>query len=106
VAALMGLISGNAEVLPLLSDEGAELFVLNVTCVIDALDQERSEVLRFPGGRIMLIKQPVFKQDLLNGVELFRLPHRASSTYVGSNFVTAVRAAGLEGLEFREAKTS
>lgn len=101
VLALRPMLDAHGELLPLATDDDVKLFALNVTTVIDALDEEKSSILRFPGsGRIMGIDKAVFRDELLGDVDIFRLPHRASATYVSERFVDAVKTAGLEGLEF------
>jgi hypothetical protein len=98
VDVLRDILDSNSEVLPLSTDDGIELVVLNAR-VIDALDEIHSLVTRFPGtNRIMRIKKLAFVSSAIDGVDLFRLPHRASSTYVSSRFVERVRGAGLRGL--------
>ncbi|MEZ4300430.1 MAG: hypothetical protein R3B70_36130 [Polyangiaceae bacterium] len=53
VDTLRDTLDENGEVLPLSTDDGVELFVLNAR-VIDALDEARSSLLKFPGtNRIM-----------------------------------------------------
>jgi hypothetical protein len=103
VLALRPLLEKHGEVLPLATDDQVRLFALNVTTVIDALDEQKSTILRFPGsGRIMEVSRPVFRENLLQGVDIFRLPGlRPSPIYVGRRFVDMVEAAGLEGLEFK-----
>ena len=83
-------------------EDGIELFVLNVRAV-DALDEERSNIMRFPGSdRIMRIASIEFRSALLGGLDIFRLPHRASSTYVSRRFVDRVNDAGLRGFDFNK----
>jgi hypothetical protein len=102
VEAMRDILDANGEVLPLLTDDGVELFVLNAR-VINALDEANSSLMKFPGtNRIMLIKTVAFVASRIEGVDLFRLPHRASSTYVSERFVERVKAAGLRGLVFNK----
>jgi hypothetical protein len=102
VDALQDMLLANGEVLPLSTDDGVELFVLNAR-VIDALDEANSSLMRFPGtNRIMRIKKIAFVPSLIKDVDLFRLPHRASSTYVSERFVERVKATGLRGLVFNK----
>jgi hypothetical protein len=102
VDALRDILEASGEVLPLSTRDDVELFVLNVQCV-DALDESKSSVLQFPGtDRIMRLETVAFVGARLEGVDLFRLPHRASSTYVSARFVERVRTAGLRGLVFDE----
>jgi hypothetical protein len=97
---LADVLRNNAEILPLSTDDGVELFVLNVR-VIDALDDVRSSIMRFPDGRIMRVSKASFVGERIpDGVNLFRLPHRISSTYVSERFVDAYTNAGLRGFVF------
>ena len=102
VDALHDILEKNGEVLPLQTDDGVELSVLNAQ-VVDALDEDSSDIMRFPStNRIMLVKKPVFFENVIRGLDLFRLPHRASSTYVSDSFVNRVKEAGLRGLTFNK----
>lgn len=103
VNALRDILDASGEVLPLSTDDGVELFVLNAR-VIDALDEAKSSIMRFPGtNRIMRIKTVAFiASSIDDDVDVFRLPHRASPTYVSQRFVDRVKAAGLRGLEFKK----
>ncbi len=102
VEALRDILDASGEVLPLSTDDGVELFVLNAR-VIDALDEANSSLVKFAGtNRIMRIKRVAFVASRIEGIDLFRLPHRASSTYVSERFVDRVKAAGLRGLDFNK----
>lgn len=103
VKALGHTIEQCAELLPLETDDEAELFVLNVLRVVDALDEERSSVVRFPSSnRVMRVTRPHFREAVIRGLDMFRLPFRASPTYVSQGFVDAASAANLVGLDFRK----
>lgn len=70
---------------------------------IDALDEANSSAMRFPGtDRIMRINKVAFVASKIEDVDLFRLPHRASSTYVSERFAARVTASGLRGLVFNK----
>ena len=100
VDALRDILDRNGEILPLSTDDGVDLFVLNAR-VIDALDEASSSLTKFPGtNRIMRLKSVAFVPSAIEGVDLFRLPHRGSATYVSERFVGRVKAAGLHGLAF------
>jgi hypothetical protein len=102
VRALRQLISPFAEILPLETDDGTKLSVLNVLCVVNALDEERSAIERFgSSNRIMRVTRPHFRLEAIHGLAMFRLPFRASPTYLSREFVDAVSGARLVGLEFR-----
>jgi hypothetical protein len=102
VDALREVLDANGEVLPLSTDDDVELFVLNAR-IVDALDEANSSLMKFPGtDRIMRIKKIAFVTSKIEDIDLFRLPHRASATYVSARFVERVKAAGLVGLEFKK----
>jgi len=89
------------EVLPLECEE-AELNLWNVTNVVDALDYERSKIVRFPSsGRILDIRKHVFKPHLLGSQPAFKLPG-LQTIYLGARFVEEVTASGLTGLKFKQ----
>lgn len=98
------MLGAAGEILPLAADDGTELFVLNVTRALDdAIDEEHSKIVRFPGSnRIMRIKSIAFHEAAVRGVDIFRLPQRASATYVSNRFVRAVEMENLKGLTFKE----
>lgn len=100
VDALRDILEANGEVLPLATDDGVELYVFNAR-VVDALDEAHSSVMRFPGtNRIMRIKKAAFIEAAIREQDIFRLPHRGSSTFVSARFVDRVDATGLVGLVF------
>lgn len=101
VFALRDMLEAGGEILPLATNDGVDLFVLNVTRVIDALDEERSDLTRFPdSNKIMAVWAPAFHEPMIRGVDFFKLPMRSSCLLVGDYFVERVREAGLEGLDF------
>lgn len=101
VATLGDILAAHGELLPLESDSGADLFAFNAR-TIDALDENRSSLIRFPDtGRIMHINQIALVETRVHEIDIFRLPHRASSTYVSERFVERAEVAGLVGLEFK-----
>lgn len=106
VDALCNILKENGEILPLETDDEVDLSVLNAQ-VVDALDEINSDIIRFPSSnRIMLVKKPAFIKEKIEGIDIFRLPHRASSTYVSDVFVNRVKDAGLEGITFKKVWSS
>lgn len=94
------MLAADGELLPLACDE-AELFVFNVTSVVDALDLDRSELLRFPStGRIMKVKTHVFRPERLSGVRAFKVPELLRSSLFVTDEVVRV-AGGLTGVGFK-----
>lgn len=99
VDALGHLLDAYGELLPLACSE-ADLFLYNVTRVIDALDQRASTIHRFDDGGLW-IKRYVFRPGAIDGVDVFKIPDlRASPTFVSHRFVDRWLDAGLRGLEF------
>lgn len=89
------------EILPLECDE-CDLWALNVLNVLEAVDMDKSEVVRFPStGRLMTIARHVFHPEVVEGVPLFKIRAlRRGPIYYGDSFVEQYRASGLTGLEF------
>lgn len=101
VQVLRPLIEGNGQLLPL-QCTGGEYFILNVTNVVDALDERQSEIVRFPDGkRVLDIKRFVFVPAKLQNVDIFKLPQQPlGRVFVTDGFVKTVRDAGLVGINF------
>lgn len=97
VAALGDTLRQYGQLLPL---GGEEAWFFNVTVIIDALDREQSEIAYFDDGTILAIEHFEFKPDRLEGVEVFKLPIRASPVFVDARFVERVRQAGLQCVGF------
>lgn len=106
VDTLQDILHAHGEVLPLATDDGVELFAFNARTV-DALDEAQASIVRFPSSnRIMYIEQVAFIEPKIRGLDIFRLPHRASPTYVGQRFVDRVKSAKLVGLDLDEVWSS
>ena len=104
--ALQDIWRADGEILPLATDDDVELFVFNAQ-VKNAMNEAGSSLVMFPEtNRIMQVKQIAFIEAVIHGVNVFRLPHRASATYVSQHFVDRVTSAGLCGLEFNCVWTS
>jgi hypothetical protein len=103
VEALASLLSTGAELLPLECGEAA-LQVLNVTAVLDALDEARSSVVKFPTtGRIMKIKTHVFRPEVILGAHVFKVSQMLNgSAFVSEEIVRATDKARLSGVGFRQ----
>jgi hypothetical protein len=95
------------ELLPLACEEG-DFWALNVTRLIDALDEGRSELVRASdSGAILMIRRHVFRSSELEGAHVFKLRQMVrGSIYVTDPFVELVVASGLKGVEFLRVWTS
>ncbi|MEP7042573.1 MAG: DUF1629 domain-containing protein [Dokdonella sp.] len=99
IRAIADYLQRYGELLPLICKD-AEIVMYNPTRVIDALDEQASEIERFDNGRIMTIDKHVFHADRIRNVDIFKLPMRASSTYVSQRFIDIWTAHKLTGLNF------
>jgi hypothetical protein len=86
------------EFLPLKGGNGLELF--NATTVLDALDEGRSEIIRFDDGDILNIERYVFHQEVIGNSLIFKLPYRASNLYMQAGFIEQINGMGLYGIGF------
>lgn len=60
--------------------EGIDLKILNITNIVDCLDEEKSEALYLRDNqRIMHIKKFSFNKELLNETMLFKIPQLSRS---------------------------
>lgn len=86
-----------------LDSDGGRFWVLNVTCVLDALDPALSEWLPVPDERPMLWREG-FRKEMIMDAVLFRLPASAkkSGTYFTQRFLDEVGRYRLTGLHGRE----
>ena len=100
VDALADLLAGRCELLPLDCDEG-EYYALNVTRLVDALDEERSELVYFSSGRLMGVDRFAFRPDKLVGETIFKLRQKPRwHEFVTGVFRGRVESAGLTGFAF------
>jgi hypothetical protein len=96
------MLEAHGEILPLETDDDVELWVFNAK-VVDALDEAKSTIWRFPGSnRIGRIEKAVLRASAVRNLDIFRLPYRAAATYVSQRFVDGVQRAKLTGLKFEE----
>jgi hypothetical protein len=96
------LLERYGQILPVTCNDG-EYFAYNVSSVIDALDEEKSEILRFESGRIMCIRKYVFKKHLIENVPIFK--QRGSElqdVFVTDVFTDLVKKNNLKGFSFSQ----
>lgn len=70
--------------------------------LIDAVDQERSDLKRFPSGRVWWLRRYELRAELLQDMHVFRLKHRRNMLFVSDQFVRLVQEHELTGFEFTE----
>lgn len=97
-------LKGNGEALPLVCDEG-EYFAFNVTNIVDALDEQRSEIKRFKSSnRIMEVVKYRFHDEKLSA-NIFKIPQTAAmDVFVSDKFKKSIESFNLKGFEFRAIK--
>jgi hypothetical protein len=75
-----------------------ELF--NATTVLDALDENRSEIIRFDDGDVLNIERYVFRQEAVGNYPIFKLPYRASNLYMRAEFIDQIKDMKFCGIGF------
>jgi hypothetical protein len=100
IEALRNLLEPSGEILPLRCHEGT-YFAYNVTRVVDALDEARSELERFDDGVVMRIVQPVFFPDRVAGETIFKVPQSRARVFVTDPFVQRIQERGLVGFDLQ-----
>lgn len=85
-----------------LVDERERLWLFNVTLVIDALDEDRSDLVRFPStGRVMKVNRHEFRSSEVAAWPAFRVP-QLRTLFVAGSVAESLRGAGVSGTSFRE----
>lgn len=78
-----------------------ELFVFNASRSLSALNEERSDVMRFGEGRIMKINRHAFDAAVIADVEIFKLTEMPrGSVYLTGDAVEVIQQSGLAGTDF------
>lgn len=95
--ALKNILRRYGQLLPL---GGEYVLLFNVTCVLDALDEQKSKIVRFDNGDILTVAKYEFVRSVIAENEIFKLPRRSSPVFVTDGFVEQVRRAGLRGVSF------
>lgn len=99
--ALRPMLLEYGELLPVLCQRPG-LSLYNPTRLVDALDEKASSVLRFSSGKIMSVRQYVFREEVVRDIDVFKIPNlRVSPTFFSQRFVDSWRAADLTGLDFK-----
>lgn len=103
--ALLDLLVENGEILPL-DCCGEKYFAYNTTRRLDALDEERSILVRFDTGRIMDVRAYEFFPERLGTAAVFRLPQLRARSFVTDAFARRIDDAGLTGFGLRQVWSS
>jgi hypothetical protein len=100
---LYPLVGGSVEALPLIHPSGEKYFAINVLDVVDCLDLTKTKLTRNDvTGRVSSIQEYHFRQHLLTGKHIFKLPEtKGLEVLVSEEFKQAVETSELKGLIFR-----
>ncbi len=94
------VLGATCEFLPVLADS-ERMFVMNVTTVINALDEERSSIRRFADGGVREVQRYSFRWALLEEARAFRLPQLLGPSFFLTQTVhDTVEREGLSGFVF------
>lgn len=101
-AALEPLIGAYAEFLPLIVLNGTQYFAINVTCLIDCLDFEKSDVIYAPydNSHIMSVNRYTFIDSKVRDTPIFKIKEWPFDVLVTESFVNQVQRFDLKGAEF------
>ncbi len=99
-----------SELLPIFLEDGTELFILNVTDCINALDQKKSEFDLYDNGERGRILKYSFHRDRFSESSIFKIPETSKTeilTYSGvkseeDEFYSKYLQTDLRGLTFEE----
>jgi hypothetical protein len=99
---LLPSIGTLGQVLPLAFEE-AEYAFFNITNVVNALDESRSELEHFPStGRLSRVLRYAFKPEAVRDQLIFKIPQQPGGfAFVTDRFVEIVKANGLTGFGFK-----
>jgi hypothetical protein len=99
--AVAGLLADSGEFLRLeLAGDSDQLWLYNARSVADALDEDASDLVRFPStGRVMEVKRHAFRPDVVAGLGAFRVPE-SRSLFIAGDIVDAISALRLSGAGF------
>jgi hypothetical protein len=99
---LSPLISPYAEMLPLIILRGIQYYAVNVTCVVDCVDLDRSETTKYEDGSIANIDWYAFQNNRLPNVPIFKVPECYRDVFVTRTFVEEIIQKNLRGAIFAD----
>ncbi|MGL4234754.1 hypothetical protein [Tabrizicola sp.] len=103
LAALRPELERYGEFLDLIADTPLTLF--NVTVSLEALEEDKSEIVRFDDGSVLMIERHVFRPDAIGSTQVFRLRlrnggYRVSPIYLQESLIDTFREVGIRGVGF------
>lgn len=103
VSKMKDFFEANGELLPMHSVDNQKLFAFNCFNTVDALDEEKSDIIRLeePFGKILLVKKLVLKNEESIHADIFRLKNYiGGATYVSDKFIELYNKHNFVGLKF------
>lgn len=103
VEVLKEFLEDRAEILPIKYNKGS-FYVINITNVIQAVDIDKSKVVRFPSsGRIMKFESIAFFKEKLDNQPIFKISELPrTQVFVSDSFRESVINNNLTGFKFTE----
>lgn len=96
---LADMLDPFGEWLPVVTANGGQYFIYNVTTIVDCIDHEGSELARFPGGRVYGANTLAFDAAAIGEQWCFRVPEGITvSFFMQGEVLEQVDALGLRGL--------
>jgi hypothetical protein len=100
---LRSLIENAVEALPFKHPSGDAYYAINVLDVVDALDLKKSQPVFYATGQVMRVKEHWFKERLVKGKHMFKVPETSGTeVFVSVQFKSVVEEAKLKGLRFAQ----
>lgn len=82
--------------------ESRKFFLVNVLKILDCLDCEKSNIVRFSDGNIMMIKKYTFFEDKLKDTAIFRIKNAEKEIIVTESIFDIVVNSNLQGIKFKD----
>lgn len=95
------LARDEVEFLPVEIDGKPGFYYMNVLCVLDALDLEKTELKRFYDGSIKYIVQAQYRDSVVDNHVIFTLPNYRG-VYVAEELMQHLEKSHVQGVVFRD----
>jgi hypothetical protein len=105
--ALRPLVGYCSEALPVTHPGGHRYWIINVTDVIDCVDEKRSNFKRYSDGGVMRVVSFHFKENTIQNKHIFKTPKKSGADLIVDDaFRATVEKNGLQGLLFERLSAS
>jgi tRNA/tmRNA/rRNA uracil-C5-methylase (TrmA/RlmC/RlmD family) len=100
-ALIQGFTQDPLEFLPVVLDGQSGYSYMNVLCMLDALDLEKTELKRFEDGKIMYVIQAQYHEAVIHGHHIFILPNY-HGIFITEELKTYLENNGVQGATYRD----